>query len=55
MSYYDHAEYRLDPDVSRKEMGESESKPKFVRGSCYRDTSILNVESMKWMINEKRG
>ena len=55
MSYYDHAEYRLDPDVSKKEMGESESKPNLVRGSWYRDTSIFNVESMKWMINELSG
>ena len=41
MSYYWHAEDGLDPDVSKKEMDESESKSKFVKGDCNRQTFIL--------------
>ena len=42
MSYREHAYWGNDPDVSKKEMDESESKSKFVRGECYRRTFILN-------------
>ena len=41
MSYMWHAD-GMDPDVSKKEMDESESKSKFVRGICWRRTLILN-------------
>ena len=34
------------PDVSKKEMDESESKSKFVRGKCDRRTFILKINQM---------
>ena len=43
MSYFD-GRFGGDPDVSKKEMDESESKSKFVRGSCERWTFILNTK-----------
>merc|ERR1711924_109343 len=52
MSYADHALLKRDPDVSKKEMDESESKSKFVRGWCWRVTFILNVESMEGMSSD---
>ena len=42
MSYWWYVDGR-DPDVSKKEMDESESKSKFVRGRCSRDTFILKT------------
>ena len=45
MSYWDHVIGR-DPDVSKKEMDESESKSKFVRGRCWRNTFILKINQM---------
>ena len=41
MSYRWYANLGMDPDVSKKEMDESESKSKFVRGNCWRSTFIL--------------
>ena len=46
MSYYWHAEDGEDPDVSKKEMDESESKSKFVRGFCKRQTFILKINQI---------
>ena len=46
MSYWDHARLGNDPDVSKKEMDESESKSKFVRGRCWRRTFILKINQM---------
>ena len=43
MSYIDHALSGIDPDVSKKEMDESESKSKFVRGGCLRKTFVLKI------------
>ena len=44
MSYWNHALYGHDPDVSKKEMDDSESKSKFVRGRCIRNTFILKTK-----------
>ena len=44
MSYFKHAFHGKDPDVSKKEMDESESKSKFVRGICWRRTFILKTK-----------
>ena len=46
MSYSYHALGGRDPDVSKKEMDESESKSKFVRGRCWRRTFILKINQM---------
>ena len=46
MSYMNHAFHGIDPDVSKKEMDESESKSKFVRGRCWRGTFILKIKQM---------
>ena len=43
MSYLEFALDGTDPDVPKKEMDESESKSKFVRGFCWRNTCILNT------------
>ena len=46
MSYRWHADVGIDPDVSKKEMDESESKSKFVRGFCKRQTFILKINQI---------
>ena len=43
-SYFDYLVYGRDPDIQKEEMDKSESKSKFVRGQCWRETFMIYAE-----------
>ena len=47
MTYFKHAILGENPDVPKEEMDKSESKSKFVLGSCIRNSYLLKTDEIE--------